>query len=182
MSEAADAGGTPANTGSTEGGTPEAKGQPAAADARSDDSGGTEEEQRRDAQLPPEYRKALQSEREARKAAERELKQLRGVEQQRVDAEKTEVQRQTERAQAAERRIATLEREALARQVASEAGIPDWWDRLTGDDVRALRADATRVREMLGQGKGALDGGMRGTRPLGREPTMDDLIRSKAGR
>jgi len=177
------AGGTPASPTPTEGATPESTAQPAPSDARSDDSGGTDtEEQRRDAQLPPEYRKALQSEREARRAAERELKQRNDADRARADAEKTEVQRQTERAQAAEQKIATLEREALARQVASEAGIADWWDRLQGDDVRGLRADATRIREMLGQGKGALDGGMRGTRALPRDPSMDDLIRSRAGR
>jgi hypothetical protein len=181
MPEATPADGTSATPPASDDATSSSTATPPAGATPAGD-GGTEEEHGRDAHMPPEVRKALQSEREARRNAERELKRYVDAERQRADAEKTEVQRQTDRAEAAEKRIATLEREGLARTVAAEAGIPDWWDRLQGDDVRALRADATRIREMLGKGRGALDGGVRGSRPLGREPTMDDLIRSKAGR
>ena len=71
-----------------------------------------------------------------------------------------------------------MEREALAREVANEAGIPTWWDRLRGDNVRELRADAARVRELTGVGRGALDGGVRGIGGRNEPTSMDDLIRS----
>jgi hypothetical protein len=143
----------------------------------------TEDEQRRDAELPVEQlRKALDAERRQRRAAEREVKRHADAAKAQADAEKTELERMTERATLAEAKIADYEREVLARQIAAEAGIPEWWDRLSGEDVRSLRADAQKVRERLGYGSGALDGGVRGSGVVQREPSMDDLIRSGARR
>lgn len=132
-----------------------------------------------------ELRKALEKEREQRKQSEREARRLADEIAQRDDAGKSEGERQRaqyererERANTAEARIAVMEREALAREVANEAGIPTWWDRLRGDNARELRADATRVRELMGVGKGALDGGVRGAGGRTEPTSMDDLIRA----
>jgi len=61
-----------------------------------------------------------------------------------------------------EAEIGSRDRDALRRQIADESGIPTLWARLQGDDARSLRADANRLRDELGVGKGALDGGVRG--------------------
>ena len=162
-------------TSATEDASREGERQPEAnADRREDDGG---------------LRRALESERESRRRAEREAKTLRDEIAKRDDAGKSDVERLTgiaarekERADAAEARVAKFERDTLAREIATEAGVPEWWDTLTGDDARSLRASANKVRERLGAGRGSLDGGVRG---LGGPPTpesMDDLIRAGARR
>lgn len=128
-------------------------------------------------------RNALESERQRGKELEKELKQLRASEKARADAEKSELEKLQERADSAEARVRVMERESLARQIANEHGIPQLWHRLSGDDARALRADAGRLRTELGLGEGALDGGVRSTgAPSSATPSMDDLIRQGAGR
>jgi hypothetical protein len=136
-----------------------------------------------------ELRKALEREREQRKQSEREAKRLQDEIAQRDDVGKSEseraraqLDRERQRADTAEARIAVMEREALAREIAAEAGIPTWWDRLRGDNARELRADAARVREQLGVGRGALDGGVRGLGGSNEPTSMDDLIRAGAKR
>jgi len=136
-----------------------------------------------------ELRRALEREREQRKSFEKEAKRLADEIATRDDAGKseterarTQLERERERANTAEARIAVMEREALAREVATEAGIPTWWDRLRGDNARELRADAARVREQLGVGRGALDGGVRGVGGTPEPQSFDDLIRAGAKR
>jgi hypothetical protein len=126
--------------------------------------------------------RALDSERTARRDAERQLRELQ-------DAGRSDLEKAIARADRAEserddanRKVERMEWEALARQVAGEAGIPTLWDRLRGDDLRALRADATRLRQEVGLEDGALDGGVRGTGTRDRQPTMDEIIRFKGGR
>jgi hypothetical protein len=149
-----------------------------------DSDTGHDDDSRRDASLSPEdAKKALDASRRAERQARKELKRYQDEEQARNDANKTELERASERAAKAETRVAEMEREALARQVANESGIPTLWHRLTGTDVRTLRADAQRMREEMGmQSPTGMDGGVRS---LGNPPqpsSMDDLIRQGARR
>jgi hypothetical protein len=125
--------------------------------------------------------------RRAEKRAERELGRFRKADQARADAEKSELERASERAETAERRLAEMERAELAKDIAREAGIPALWQRLSGVDSRSLRADALRLREeltalgTLPQTPG-MDGGVRS---LGNPPApsrFEDMIRGSAGR
>jgi len=144
---------------------------------------GDDDQAQRDAALDrEELTKALNRERRTRREADRELKRLRDAEAARTDAEKTELQRATERAEAAEARLASMERAALAQQVAREEGIPDWADELRGDDARALRTHAQRIRERLGRVAPGMDGGARGLGVPPAPQSMDDLIRAGARR
>jgi hypothetical protein len=189
---------TPAGPGATPGTptepgvTPSSTG-PAAPDPARDapSSTGDAGRDRRDADAPTDeagWRKALNAERERRRIAEREARDAATRLQDRERSGMSELERLT-----AERddvtterdelrnRLTTIERETLARTVATEAGVPDWWDKLTGDGERALREDAARIRERLGLGSGSLDAG---PRQIGGPPqprSMDDLIRRKAG-
>jgi flagellar biosynthesis GTPase FlhF len=144
-----------------------------------------EEEVGRDANASPDdLRKALNASRKAERQAAKELKRLQEAEQARIDANKSELERATERAQRAEARIAEIEHESLAKQVANESGLPAGsWHRLSGSDLRALRADAARMREELGLTQPVgMDGGVRS---LGAPPQpvgMDDLIRGSVRR
>jgi hypothetical protein len=143
-----------------------------------DTEGSLDAEERRDAELSgTSLEKALKEERRRARSLEAELRQIREAEQARADAEKTDLQRATERAESAERRVASMEREMLARQVANEAGIPTLWHRLSGDDTRALRADAQRLREEMGLTTGALEGGVRSDGVPAQPQSMDELIR-----
>jgi hypothetical protein len=93
--------------------------------------------------------KATAMEKEATKAAKR-LAQLEDAEQKRADAEKTELQKATERADAAERKAAESERKAIRQKVAAEIGLPAILaERLQGDDEDAMRADAAKLLEAL---------------------------------
>lgn len=178
------AGATPAATPQNEGATPTTATPDAAADQRDADNGDVNDGQdRRDAGLAgEELQRALARERRTRREMEKELKALRDEKQARADAEKSDLDRANERAERAEARVAEIEREMLARQVANEAGIPLMWERLRGDDLRALRADASKLREELGLGEGALDGGVRGLGASAQPQSMDDLIRRGARR
>lgn len=67
-----------------------------------------------------------------------------------ADAERSELEKATTRAEAAERRTAELEHESLARTAAIEAGIPEWWDRLKGANADELASDAQKVAAGVG--------------------------------
>lgn len=136
-----------------------------------------------------ELRTALEAERAQRKRHEADVKRLQAQIDHQSDAGKSEAERersQRERVEAENAQLrselAQKETEGLARQVAAEAGIGHMWQRLQGDDLRALRADATRLREEMGMPGGALDGGVRGGQRPTSPPSMDDLIRSGARR
>lgn len=145
-------------------------------------TGSLDREDSRDANLAgPELERAIKEERKRNREMAAELTELRNREKARADAEKTDVERLTERAETAERELAATRREMLARQVANEAGIPQLWHRLAGDDVRALRADAGRMREEMGLGSGALEGGVRSDGLPNQPQSMDDLIRGVGG-
>lgn len=190
MPEGHEVGGTPADPPSSEGGTP------STTPPVTDDAGGTlappgtGQQGRRDSDPAVELRTALEAERNQRKRLEAEAKRLQQAIDQRDDAGKSELERERARAEReaaraseAEAKLALKETETLARQVAAEAGIPHLWGWLKGDDIRQIRADATRLREAMGMPGGALDGGVRGLGvPRTAPPSMDDLIREGARR
>ena len=161
--------------------------QPDASGAKPEAEGREDGERREDGAEG--LRRALDAEREQRKRAEREARDARAEIAKRDDAGKSEderrsaqLARETERANVAEAKLAELERRELARQIATEAGIPSWADELQGDSPRELRAHATRIRERLGIGEGSLDGGARGLGGPAQPESMDDLIRAGARR
>jgi len=99
------------------------------------------------------------------KKANREAAALRVKLQAFEDRDKTEAQKLTDRADAAEKRVATLEMNALRSKVASDNGLPaDLVDRLRGDTAEALDEDAKNLTALLkaSRGAGDVDQGVRG--------------------
>lgn len=135
------------------------------------------------------WRKAINTERSRRREAEKALRESQAAVRDRERAGMSEIERVTvERDEAVGQRdelrtrLEVIERETLARRIAVEIGIPEWWDKLSGGNERELREDAAAIRERLGLGRGSMDAG---TRTIGATPQprdMNDLIRRKAGR
>lgn len=103
--------------------------------------------------------KALEAERAKRKAAERELRELRPLAAKAAELEerdKTEMQRANERAEAAEKRAAALETEALRTRIGRDAGLPpEFASRLQGVTEEELAADAAElVKHLAPAGQG----------------------------
>lgn len=145
-------------------------------------------------------RAALDKERGARRDAERKASEYRRRIAELEDAGKPELERATSAAQRAQaeaethaKRVTELEtllaerdRSDLRRKVIAEVGLPlDMADRLHGDDLRALRADATKLAEAISAGRPVGDigigrGNAAGGRPRGVD--MNQLIREASGR
>jgi hypothetical protein len=122
--------------------------------------------------VPPAVRAALRK-------ANKEAETLRLELKKRDDADKSESQKLTERAEAAERRASELERQTMRARVGSAKGLPPkMWDRLVGDDEDALKADADELlAEMKPNGsRPSLDGGAKPRNDPGT-PDMNSLIR-----
>lgn len=129
----------------TEPTTPEAPTQPEAVDGDLGDAG----------------KRALAAERSARKAAEKAATEAAAKVKEYEDAQKSEGERLTARAEAAEARAAKAEAAALRAQIVSESGIPaDLADLVTGDEA-TMRATAERLKSHLppAQKFGAVDTG-----------------------
>lgn len=102
--------------------------------------------------------KALRSERQMRASAEKRLKALE-------DAQKTDLEKATERATTAEARAHVAEQRLLRTSIAAEFSLsPAMADRLRGDDEDAMRKDAqVLVAELDPEGDlGTRRGGSRG--------------------
>lgn len=141
-------------------------------------------EAQRDAALSADdLKNALSASRQAERKAARELKRYQDAERLREDANKTELERAVERANAAEARASALEREKHAATVASEFGIGPWVEELLGDpDTRSMREHARRIQERLrGQSPG-MDGGVRSLGVPSASPTFEDQIRGAVRR
>jgi len=80
----------------------------------------------------------------------KERDELRSAEQERQNAERTEVERLTAERDDLQTRIAALESQTLAREVAAEKGIPHAWHRLRGKSKEELEADADAFKEENG--------------------------------
>lgn len=142
---------------------------------------------------------ALERERVARREAEKQAREFRRRIADLEDAGKPELERAQSMLQRTEAerdahaaRVAELEANLkardlndLRRQVATESGLPlEMADRLKGDDLRTLRADATKLVETLGSSRSGDLGGGRGATAAGRSRGVDmnTLIREAAGR
>lgn len=136
-------------------------------------------------------KKALDAERKARAAAERtatstakERDKLAARLQELEDREKTDAQKLTERAQAAEAEAAKASARLLRFEVASDKKLPAGWaNRLQGSTKEELEADADALLKELGETRQRqspdYDGGVRKQAPA---PTdMNALIRRAAG-
>lgn len=124
--------------------------------------------------VPPEVRRALTK---ANKEAETLRLKLREYE----DRDKTEQQKLTERAEAAERKAAEVELRALRLEVAAEKGLTaSQAKRLIGSTRDELESDADEMLADLRPGRPAGDAGQgpRGEAPKG---DMNSLIRRAAG-
>jgi hypothetical protein len=153
-----------------------------------------------DTSLADAGRAALDKERNARRDAERKASEYRRRIDELEDAGKPELERATAAAQRAQteaqthaQRVAELEKQLadrdaadLRRKVAAEVGLPaEMADRLHGDDLRALRADATKLAETIAGGRPVGDIGIgKGNAAGGRQGRVDmnQLIREAAGR
>jgi len=86
--------------------------------------------------VPPEVKRALNK---ANKEAEKLRLQLKDYE----DRDKSELQKLTERSEAAERKAEEATRDAMRARVGADKGLPrKFWDRLKGDDEKEMAADA----------------------------------------
>lgn len=177
-------GATPGGQGTGSGATPEA---------------GSKEGATPDTSLGDTGRVALDNERNARRDAERQLAETRRRINELEDAGKSDGERTQARLARAnadletatrknaelEAQIAKRDLDVLKMEVATEAKLPPFMaQRLQGDDLRSLRADAKKISDELaasstgslglGQGGGAVSGG--------RRVDMNTLIREAAGR
>lgn len=107
----------------------------------------------------------------------RELAEAKAALQKIEDAKKSDLEKATGRAEAAERRLAELEARELRRTVAAEVGLdPSLADRIHGDDEDALRKDAKALLEKVGGTKRVdLDAGPKGEPAKGE----DDWLRAR---
>lgn len=95
------------------------------------------------------------------------------------DRDKTDQQKLAERAEAAEKRAAELERQTLRSKVGAAKGLPPkMWDRLRGDDEDALTADADDLlAEIKSNGRApSFDGGAKG-RTAPAEADMNAVLK-----
>lgn len=125
-------------------------------------------------------KRALDAERSARKAAEKAAREAQAKVQQYEDAQKTETEKLTGRAETAEERALAAERKVAALL----AGLPESMaERLRGSTAEELKADAEALKAELkiegaGEGDkppapGSLDGG---ARPPAPKKSLDDAI------
>lgn len=97
-------------------------------------------------ELPEGVKEILRNERAAARAAEARAKAAEARAQEYEDAQKTELERERERAD----RAMALVREATAKAVAARHGLPpEFADRLRGDDEQAMEEDATSLLSAL---------------------------------
>jgi hypothetical protein len=166
------------------GATPDAGAMPAAGDPSGEPAAATSTDN-----LGEEGRRALAELRREVKAAQKERDELRAAVRQREEAEQTDLQKATTRAEQAEVRIAELEHRQLQVQVATAAGIPQHWKRLVGKDEDELKADAEELKASLptnGSGAtpapGDLGAGARTPAPATGSAAFSDTIRRRAKR
>jgi hypothetical protein len=131
-------------------------------------------------------RRALSEVRKELKAAQKERDDLAAKVREREDAEKSEIEKATSRADAAESRIKALEHEQLQVRVATEAGIAHLWRRLLGSNEAELKADADELKKSLPEGSAGpgpdLGAGPRPTAPATGSAAFSDRLRKQARR
>jgi TolA-binding protein len=131
-------------------------------------------------------RTALHNERSQRKGIEKQLRDMQSQLTTFQDRDKTDLEKASARAEQAERELTTYRTRDLARTIASDAGIPDLWEALHGDEDQ-MKSLAKTLADRLGTAgpppPGELGAGARGsgTVPTGTK-AMSDQIRRAAGR
>jgi ElaB/YqjD/DUF883 family membrane-anchored ribosome-binding protein len=91
-------------------------------------------------------KKALNSERDARRKAETELTKLRKRLEDSENTGKSELQKIQDRVDELQRDADAAKKKAVVMQVIAETGLPaDLADRLQGDDLETVRADAEKL-------------------------------------
>jgi hypothetical protein len=129
---------------------------------------------------------ALHQERQAAKQTKRELAAMQERLATFEDRDKTELEKAAARADAAERELSEFRTRETARSIATEAGVPDMWDMLHGDEDN-MKALAKRLAEKVANASppppGDLGAGVRssGTGLTGSK-AMTEQIRRAAGR
>jgi len=91
-------------------------------------------------------RSALSTERAARKQADKKLREFETKIREFEDRDKSESERLAARAEEAERELSEFKARDMARNIATEAGVPDMWDMLHGDEER-MTEQAKRLAE-----------------------------------
>jgi len=127
--------------------------------------------------------RALAAERERVKELTAKLAELEDAGKSEVERTRNQLQRETQRAERAEARVAELERGSARLRIAEEVGLPlELADRINGDDDRAMRADAKRLLDLTQPPDGRLGAGRGGVTPARGPEDMNALIRGAAGR
>ena len=130
---------------------------------------------------------ALHQERQQTRAFKKQLAELQGQLSTFQDRDKTDLERAAARADAAERELSEFRTRETARSIATEAGIPDLWEALHGDEDN-MKALAKRLADKMAAATppppGDLGAGARGSGNAGLTGTkaMSDQIRRAAGR
>jgi hypothetical protein len=127
--------------------------------------------------------RALTAERERVKELTAKLAELEDAGKSEVERTRNQLQRETQRAEAAEARVAELERTGARLRIAEEVGLPlELADRIQGDDDRGMRADAKRLLDLTAPADGRLGAGRGGVTPARTQDDMNARIREAAGR
>jgi len=165
------------------GATPEAGATPAAEEPQTPPEGGEQEAQ--PSELGDAGRRALEDMRLQLKRVTRDRDELAKAQRDREDAERTELEKVSAERDDLQQRVSALEHEGRARTAATDAGIPDLWDRLKGDTPEELTEDAKSMAERLGQRPGGvtdLGAGARPAAPATGHAGMNERIRRAARR
>lgn len=132
-------------------------------------------------------KRAIAEVRKELKQAQKERDELIEAERVRKDGERSEIEKATAERDAHKQRVAELEHEALAREVATDAGIPKDWQRLKGSTKDELEADAKQFVEDHPPAGGAaprpdLGAGARQQVPATGSAGFSERIRRQSGR
>jgi hypothetical protein len=134
-----------ADTDSAAGATPDAGATPGAEQHVETTAGATP-----DGELGDAGKRAIAEVRRELRAAQTERDELRAQAKEIEDRDKSELDKARERAETAESRLTTLERESWARTAAAAAGIPGDWERLHGANEDELKTDAESFAKRYG--------------------------------
>lgn len=145
----------------------------------------TDEEQGAPPELGDAGKKALDRMKAERDAARKEAKANADAAKrlsQLEESQKTEQQRLSERAEAAERTVAEVQGELVRLRVITEVGLPaDLHEFVVGSDEDILRAKANKLKAQFGADQRSVDVGL-GPRVTPGAPDMNAALRRAAGR
>lgn len=165
------------------GAMPDAGATPAGEETPGTDNGATPD-------LGDAGKKAIDELRREVKTIRQERDELARVVKERDDAGKTELERLTAERDELRARVDELERGATerdradrARAAATDAGIPEFWDRLRGETEEELKADAKAMAERFGVTSSPTRDLGAGARPApSKGAGMNERIRASRGR